>query len=100
MGKVILTVKFFFGNKKAKSKVISSTVDPVWNYTITLPKGTLNTNLIVEVWDHDNFIDDFLGYVDLSNLDLTKESCAEHLLKIRNKKDKGIKGSIEIKVEL
>jgi len=66
-----------------------------------LPKGTPHTDLTIEVWDHDVIIDDFLGIVELKNLDLTKDSCELHFLQMRsNKKDKGIKGSIEIKVEL
>jgi len=100
MGKVILTVKFFFGNKKTKTKYIPSTLNPVWNHIVSLPKGTPTTDFTVEVWDHDTLRDDFLGIVELQ-LDLTKPSSAIYPLNPRtSKKDKGIKGNIEIKVDL
>jgi len=94
--------KIFYNGKKSKTKIMQGTIDPVWNHTVTLPKGVYSTDFTVEVWDHDTFSlsDDFLGIVVVEpSLDLTKESHLEYTLKGReNKKDKGIKGNIEIKV--
>jgi len=87
--------------KKVKSKIVFENLNPVWNHTVTLPKGTPSIPFRVEVWDHDQLgSDDFLGHVELNGMDLTKHSCLEHPLQPRSKKDKGIRGSIEIKVEL
>jgi len=94
--------KIQYADKKAVSMVVHATLDPIWNFTVTLPKGTHSTNVIIEIWDKDRIgKDDFLGVVELYSLDLTKPSCADYPLCERsNKRDKRIRGTLQVKVEL
>ena len=59
-------VKLTCGGKEHKSKVISKTLDPVWNETVDLT-GTigefLRTGLLIKVYDKDMLTSDFLGDV-------------------------------------
>jgi len=87
------------GEQTYKTRVKHETLNPDWDYVITLPGGKNSAVFDIEVWDKDVVGKDFLGYVNFT-LDLTKNSNTWFDLGKRpNKKDKGITGKLQIIVE-
>eukprot|EP01124_Arcella_intermedia_P024641 TRINITY_DN4207_c0_g1_i1.p1 TRINITY_DN4207_c0_g1~~TRINITY_DN4207_c0_g1_i1.p1 ORF type:complete len:1312 (+),score=378.60 TRINITY_DN4207_c0_g1_i1:111-3938(+) len=85
-------------SKIYKSKVINSTLQPLWDETFVF-KGELTEELKFEVWDKDvGPTDDFLGQAIYKLSHVGEEETL--LLGPRNSKDKNIVGTLTIKVIL
>jgi len=83
-------------NVQFKTPVKEKTLEPVWNYNIPypIPINVEKVSLHLEVWDEDVTNDDFLGSVDIQNLDVTKNGSYTYTVIYKNKNS----GSIIIKV--
>jgi len=90
-------VVFQVGPQKVKSKVIQSSLNPVWNENLQLCINGLNNTLQCDLYDQDLKNDDFLGHcsVDLKIMEGVKEG---EFVDISLPLQKVKKGSIHFKL--